>query len=95
VLSYKFPTDIMPPQTTNPVCTPSGSNFKKVSCTRSGKILNVTFQEFKEPTGVFSWVVSGIRNPVSTQPSGSFYDVRVDDINQNGVLVYDGFTNPI
>jgi hypothetical protein len=66
-----------------------------VSCTRSGKILNVTFQQFKEPTGVFSWVVSGVRNPVSTQPSGSFFDVRIDDKDQHGVLMYDGVTNPI
>jgi hypothetical protein len=40
-------------------------------------------------------VVSGVRNPVSTRPSGSFQNARIDDKDQNKVLIYTGTTNPI
>lgn len=40
-------------------------------------------------------MVSGVKNPVSTKPSGSFFDIRIDDKDQHGVLIYDGVTNPI
>jgi hypothetical protein len=55
----------------------------------------VTLNSFSQPTGIFQWVVPGVRNPVSTKPSGSFTNVTITDSGKYLVLRYNGTTNSI
>lgn len=59
-------------------CKPR-SNIVKMSCTVSGQIITINLEEFTQPSGAFSWTISGIKNPGSTKPSTAIANVHFLD----------------
>lgn len=94
-VSYQFPPGIKPPQSKNAVCLPAGTNVQSVNCTVSGDRITVTLLQFKREIGVFDWVVSGVRNPISTKPSNGFTNVQIRDKDEFGVIYFPTDTNSI
>ena len=96
-ISFKLPPDIRVPTNTTPVCRATSPNVLQISCTAVENFLYVTFVEFKSEieTGTFTWVIDGIRNPVSTKPSGDFLSIQIKDEKNYVALIYDKKMEPI
>lgn len=96
-ISFKLPPDIRPPANTIPVCRATSPNILKISCTAVENFLYVTFDELKSDneTGTFTWVIDGIRNPVSTKPSGDFESIQIKDKKNFIAMIYDKKMEPI
>jgi hypothetical protein len=55
-----------------------------MTCSVTGQVITITFNQFTRASGAFSWTVSGIKNPGSTKPTEAFTKVNFLDA--------DGFT---
>lgn len=61
------------------------SNIIKMTCEVDGQKITLNLEEFEQPTGAFSWSLSGIKNPGSTRPSTPFKDVSF--VDKDGFVV--------
>ena len=48
------------------------ANIIRMTCEVNGRKITLIFDEFTNPSGAFSWTISGIKNPGSTKPSSPF-----------------------
>lgn len=55
------------------------TNVVDVTCEVVGQTIITTFDSFESSNGVFSWSVSGIRNPPSTRSSQGFQNIIFTD----------------
>lgn len=72
-------------------CQPT-QNLVKMKCSVTGQVIKIVFSEFTQPSGAFSWTISGIKNPGSTKPTEYFSDVHFLDTDEFIVSSLSEFT---
>lgn len=84
-LSFKLPLEMQAPEKLTCI---EILNLIEPKCIISDEgVITVRFTDFENADGAFSWQITDLRNPSSTQPSSPFVDVRF--IDQDGFTISD------
>lgn len=78
-LSFQLPYEVIAPVDDSVMNCKGITNLKTLDCKVQGQVITITFLEFTNPSGAFTWEISGIKNPFSTKTSGSFTNVKFSD----------------
>lgn len=77
--SFKIPAEVSVVTATGQLNCTGRTNVLKASCYVKDNVITSVFEELNATNGVFSWEISGIRNPSSTKTSSGFSNIMLTD----------------